>query len=120
MEVAVGVGCCEHGFLVGAQPVLGLPRDTAPAVVTRLVVESLAAATAGVLAELPGPGPSDVHVFGGAQSALYRRLLADRSGLPVHAGPAEATALGNALVQAIALGRYRDLAEARRQLVEHS
>ena len=25
VEVAVGVGCCEHGFLVGAQPVLGLP-----------------------------------------------------------------------------------------------
>jgi rhamnulokinase len=57
-------------------------------------------------------------VFGGAQSALYRRLLAGYTGLPVNAGPAEATALGNALVQGIALGRYRDLTEARRHLAE--
>jgi rhamnulokinase len=105
------------GEVTGA---LGLPRVTPPAVVTRVVVESLAAGTAGVLAELPGPGPSDIHVFGGAQSALYRRLLAERSGLPVHAGPAEATALGNALVQGIALGVYRDLADARRRLGERS
>jgi len=97
---------------------LGLPRDTPPAVVARLVVESLAAGTAAVLAGLPGPGPSDVHVFGGAQSALYRRLLAEAAGLPVHAGPAEATALGNALVQGIAIGRFHDLAEARRHLAE--
>jgi len=105
------------GEVTGA---LGLPSDTPPAVVTRVVVESLAAATAGVLAALPGEAPSDIHVFGGAQSALYRRLLAGCSGLLVHAGPAEATALGNALVQGIALGRYRDLAEARRHLGEHS
>jgi rhamnulokinase len=95
---------------------LGLPRDAPPPVVTRLVVESLAAATAGVLAELPGDPPAEVHVFGGAQSDLYRQLLADRAGLTVHAGPVEATALGNALVQGVALGRYADLAEARRSL----
>jgi rhamnulokinase len=97
---------------------LGHRRDTPPAVVTRLVVESLAAATADVLASLPGTGPSEVHVFGGGQSALYRRLLAGYTGLPVNAGPAEATALGNALVQGIALGRYRDLTDARRHLAE--
>jgi len=99
---------------------LDLSRDTPPAVVTRLVVESLAAGTAGVLAGLPGAGPSDIHVFGGAQSALYRSLLAERSGLPVHAGPGEATALGNALVQGIALGVYAGLADARRHLGEPS
>ena len=69
-----------------------------------------------MLAGLPGEGASDIHVFGGAQSDLYRRFLAERSGLPVHSGPVEATALGNALVQGIALGRYRDLADARRHL----
>jgi rhamnulokinase len=95
---------------------LGLPDDAPPPVVTRLVVESLAAATAAVLAELPGDPPTDVHVFGGAQSDLYRRLLTEHAGLPVHAGPVEATALGNALVQGVALGRYRDLADARRHL----
>jgi len=103
------------GEVTGA---LGLPRDTPPAVVTRVVVESLAAGTAGVLAELPGAAPSDIHVFGGAQSALYRRLLARCTGVPVHAGPAEATALGNAVVQGIALGVYHDLADARRHLGE--
>jgi rhamnulokinase len=95
---------------------LGLPRDAPAPVVTRLVVESLAAATAGVLAQLPGDPPTDVHLFGGAQSGLYRRLLVDRSGLAVHTGPVEATALGNALVQGVALGRYADLAEGRRSL----
>jgi rhamnulokinase len=105
------------GEVTGA---LDLSRDTPPAVVTRLVVESLAAGTAAVLAGLPGDGPSDIHVFGGAQSALYRRLLAESSGLPVHAGPGEATALGNALVQGIALGVYHDLADARRHLEEPS
>jgi rhamnulokinase len=61
----------------------------------------------------------DVYVFGGAQSALYRRLLAERTGLPVCAGPVEATALGNALVQGISLGVYGDLADARSHLADH-
>jgi rhamnulokinase len=103
------------GEVTGA---LGLPRDAPPPLVARLVVESLAVATAAVLAALPGEAPGAVNVFGGAQSGLYRRLLAERTGLPVHAGPVEATALGNALVQGIALGRYRDLADARRHLAE--
>jgi rhamnulokinase len=46
-----------------------------------------------------------VHVFGGGgRSALYRRRLAETTGLPVIPGPVEATALGNALVQGMALG----------------
>jgi rhamnulokinase len=103
-------------MLVEVTSALGLTRDAPPAVVTRLVVESLAAATADVLAQLPGDGPGEIHVFGGAQSDLYRRLLAAEAGVPVHAGPVEATALGNALAQGIALGVYRDLADARRRL----
>ena len=42
--------------------------------------------------------------------------LAARAGVPVLAGPVEATALGNGLVQGIALGLYPDLAAARRVL----
>jgi rhamnulokinase len=95
---------------------LGLARDAPPPVVVRGIVESQVAGTAAVLGQLGGV--TDVYVFGGAQSALYRRLLAERTGLPVCAGPVEATALGNALVQGIALGVYDDLADARRHLAD--
>jgi rhamnulokinase len=97
---------------------LGVPRDTPPAVVVRGIVESQAAGTARVIDHLGAI--RDVAVFGGAQSDLFRDALARHSGLPVTAGPAEATALGNALVQGIALGRYADLADARAHLEEGS
>jgi rhamnulokinase len=95
---------------------LGLPTDAPPPVVVRGIVESQAAGAAAVLDQLGGV--TDVHVFGGAQSTLYRRLLAERTALPVFAGPVEATALGNALVQGVALGVYGDLADARRHLAD--
>jgi rhamnulokinase len=95
---------------------LGLATDAPPPVVVRGIVESQVAGTAAVLGQLGGV--TDVYVFGGAQSALYRRLLAERTGLPVCAGPVEATALGNALVQGISLGVYGDLADARSHLAD--
>jgi rhamnulokinase len=97
---------------------LGVPRDAPPAVVVRGIVESQAAGTARVIDDLGAV--SDAAVFGGAQSDLFRDALARHSGLPVTAGPVEATALGNALVQGIALGRYADLADARAHLEEGS
>jgi rhamnulokinase len=92
----------------------GLPYEAPPAVVVRCIVESLAGGTAEVLRQLGGVDA--VHVFGGGGSPLYRARLAARAGVPVVAGPVEATALGNALVQGIALGLYPDLAAARRTL----
>jgi rhamnulokinase len=55
-----------------------------------------------------------VHVIGGgARNELLCRLTADVIERPVHAGPVEATALGNVLVQALATGELGSLAELR-------
>jgi rhamnulokinase len=83
----------------------------------RCVLESLAlryrtAVTA--VGEVTGRPVPLVHVVGGgARNALLNQLTADVTGLPVQAGPVETTALGNALVQLVALGELAGLAEAR-------
>ena len=77
--------------------------DTRPALV-RSIVESLAEAFASALdtaQSLSGRTVRTVHVVGGgAQNTLLCQAIADRSGRTVLAGPVEATALGNVLVQA--------------------
>ena len=55
-----------------------------------------------------------IHVIGGgSRNTLLCQLTADATGLPVVAGPAEATAIGNLLVQALAMGRVSSPAEIR-------
>ena len=57
---------------------------------------------------------SPVHVIGGgAQNDLLNQLTADACGIPVVAGPSEATAIGNVMVQARALGLVGSLARMR-------
>jgi rhamnulokinase len=84
----------------------------------RAVLESLALAHRRVLrlaAGLAGREITRVHlVGGGSRNDLLCRLTADATGLPVVAGPAEATALGNVLVQARAHGLVGDLHAMRR------
>ncbi|MFQ6155940.1 rhamnulokinase [Micrococcus luteus] len=79
-----------------------------PAAIVRCILDSLAAAYARTLAQaaqLSGRRPRAVHVVGGgSQNELLCRLTAAATGLPVIAGPVEATALGNILVQARAAG----------------
>ncbi|MDO9396346.1 MAG: rhamnulokinase family protein [Herbiconiux sp.] len=86
----------------------GLAGPTGRAEVVRSILESLAEAYAVSIrqaAELSGQPVSVVHVVGGgSQNALLCQLTADRTGLPVLAGPVEATALGNVLVRARAHG----------------
>lgn len=98
----------------------GLPAGSRRAVVVRCIVESLAAGVAGVLDELAavtGAVVDSLHlVGGGSRSGLITSTLTRRAGCPVHHGPVEATALGNALVQGIALGVFDGLAAARASL----
>lgn len=100
----------------------GLPRDTPPAVVTRCVLESIVEGTATVIEELEGlhgvPLERVVVVGGGARMALFLELLRERTGRQVVVGSPEATALGNAVVQGLALGRFADRAEASAWLQE--
>lgn len=86
----------------------GQPVPQSPAEFVRAINESLAEAFARAVrqaAELSGKTVKVIHIVGGgSQNALLCQLTADRSGLPVIAGPVEATALGNVLVQARAAG----------------
>jgi rhamnulokinase len=92
------------------------PPDS-PGAVVRCILESLALAHRRVLrraASLADREITHVHlVGGGSRNELLCRLTADATGLPVIAGPAEATALGNVLVQARAHGLVGDLAQMR-------
>lgn len=55
-----------------------------------------------------------VHIVGGgSDNALLNQFTADITGKPVYAGPAEATAIGNAMVQLMALREFASLDEAR-------
>jgi len=85
-----------------------LPAPTTRAGLVRSILESLAAAYAKAIrtaSELSGKTVDAVHIVGGgSQNALLCQLTADATGLTVHAGPVEATAIGNVLIQARALG----------------
>jgi len=85
--------------------------------VVRCVLESLACKYRLVIEQaeqLTGRRAETIHVVGGgARNELLCRLTATISGRSVAAGPAEATALGNVMVQAMADGQVASLAEIR-------
>jgi rhamnulokinase len=62
---------------------------------------------------LTGAIINGVHVLGGARNVRLNQWLADALGVPVIAGPYEATALGNALMQLVGLGELHSLEEVR-------
>lgn len=87
----------------------------------RCIMDSLADAYIDALVELQkitGVKVSQINVVGGgSQNQLLCQLTADRTGLPVVAGPVEATAIGNLIGQAAALGVLESDALAQRNFV---
>jgi rhamnulokinase len=102
----------------------GLPAPSGRAEIVRCVLDSLALAYRRALLaaqELSGRHADVVHIVGGgSRNELLCQLTADATGLEVIAGPAEATALGNVLVQARALGAAPGTLEGMRALIRAS
>ena len=99
----------------------GQPVPGTRAGIVRCILDSLALAHRRAILgvqELSGHHADTVHVVGGgARNTLLCQLTADACGLPVVAGPAEAAALGNVLVQARALRRGPDDLTGMRALI---
>lgn len=101
----------------------GQPVPANPGAYMRCIYESLALFYRVVLRRLErltGRKIERLHVGGGgSKDATLNQFAADALKIPLVAGPTECTALGNILVQAIALGHVPSLAAAR-EIVRHS
>lgn len=111
MPARIADYCREHDLAVPVTPVEFV----------RSIIESLADAFARAVrtaAALTGRTIETVHIVGGgSQNELLCQLTANRVGLPVLAGPVEATAIGNILVQARLQGFAAGSLESLRSLV---
>jgi rhamnulokinase len=93
------------------------PAPSTPGSYARTVFDSLALKYRLVIRDLQSVIDRPIErirvIGGGSQNRLLNQLTADATGLPVVAGPVEATALGNIAVQMLATGAAASLAEAR-------
>jgi len=100
----------------------GQPKPMSVGEHIRCVYESLALnyrRTLRQLEELTGARYRALHVIGGGSlNRVLNQMTADATGLRVTAGPVEAAALGNAVVQFMAHGEVKDIWEARRVIAE--
>ncbi len=125
-EIASIVDCNDDRFLAPANMTEEVRRACAEsgqqvpegiAEVASVIYNSLArcyAETAKELEEITGRRYDRIHIVGGGANAEYlNRLTAAATGIPVYAGPTEATAIGNVAVQMIADGELADLKAAR-------
>jgi rhamnulokinase len=103
---------CQHCKSNGQQ----LPDS--PASVARIILESLALRYRQVLESLEtllGRKIEIIHIVGGgSRNRLLNQFAADATGRTVIAGPAEATAMGNILIQAMGAGELYGLADVRK------
>jgi len=101
----------------------GQPVPETQGEVIRVALESLALKyrfVLGRLEELAGKRLEPLHIFGGGiNNRLLNQFSADATGRMVIAGPVEATAIGNILMQMITLGEFSSLQDAR-HMVRHS
>jgi rhamnulokinase len=101
----------------------GQPAPETPGQITRCILESLALSYRAALDEieqLTSRSLARLHIVGGgSQSSLLNQFAASATQRQVVAGPVEATAAGNVLIQALALGDIDSL-QALRQIVRHS
>lgn len=107
MPAKIAAWCRQHGQ--------SAPQT--PAEFCRAILEGLALRYRQVLESLEsllGRKLGVIHIVGGgSRNQVLNQFVADATGRPVVAGPAEATAAGNVLVQAIGAGALSGLAEAR-------
>lgn len=95
----------------------GYPEPRSVGEFVRCALESLAVVYALTIDEISRTLCTTIErlhiVGGGSQSALLNQMAADATGCDVYAGPVEATAIGNVLLQALALGDLRSHEELR-------
>jgi rhamnulokinase len=105
-----------------AEILSALGSDASDAQVVSCIFHSLAERYKEVLDMLQGFAPFKIgklHIIGGGSvNELLNQWTADAIGMPVVAGPTEATAIGNVMIQAKAAGLVRDRWEMRRLIAE--
>lgn len=107
MEEAITVFCRRTGQAVPADRGAMLRTVYESLALKYRLVNELVCAVSGTTTRV-------VHVVGGgSKNVLLNQFTADSLGLPVLAGPEEATAVGNFMVQALGLGAIRSMAEAQ-------
>ena len=114
MEQAIRDYCASH---------LAQPQPETRGQVVRCIFESLALRYRQVLDSLRAFSPrplSALHIIGGgSNNHLLNQWTANACGITVVAGPAEATAIGNIMIQAIAAGQATNIT-AMRSVLSHS
>jgi len=91
-----------------------------PAEITRGIIESLAdkyTKTIKMIEEIRGKSIKEIYIIGGgSRNGLLCQLVANAMGLSVFAGPVEAAAIGNLMIQAKSMGQIKSIVEGRKMI----